>query len=175
MSLSAQFQKLQHDKLDPAKAANIIKIDRNLEAFANGFAAATRGAAARIASGKEPTQAQTNKMIKWIHDLKAITSDDLTPKFLETLPGFRKLRDACADPAMDIRLELWVSEGRDPGIHISVNPTRPFSESCVSVGSQHDETPIRKQRVAAPKKAAPKTQAGGGNISIMPQLQLKTP
>ncbi len=198
MSLSSQFEKSQADFQQATRNASKARLSRTMEKMANGFAGAVQGIAARKAKGKEPNWFQKRKTEKWIWRTKGLASTDITPRFFEDIPGFRKLRDACADPKMDIRLRIYVTGGSDFGIKVDLDPTRPFKDSAIEPSSslswkidfpdpgltrpgrpgtrptpppQSANMPLTVPAAPATPVAAPAVQNSG--IVVLPQLRLK--
>jgi hypothetical protein len=190
MSLSAKFEKSQADFQQATRAASLDNISRAMDKMAAGFPGAVSGIVARKAKGKEPNWFQKRKTEKWIWTNKGVTASDITPEFLEDIPGFRKLRDACADPAMDIKLRIYVTSGSDMSLKIDLDPTRPFKESVIDPASDSfaddDFLPgvSRTMRKKSPKPqsvaitvpvAAPATVAQNtGKIPVLSPLRLNS-
>lgn len=176
MSLSSQFKQSQLDAQDKQRTAELEKIGRACAYIAENFAEASKGISARALKGKERTWFQRRKTEKWIHGLKGVTRQDLAKpqEFFESIAGFRKLRDACASPDVDIYLWVYVSTG-GPSVNISVNPTRPFSESAYTVdGAQIPlPSPAPVPAVSAASPAPVTLPPAAEKIVVMSPLRLK--
>lgn len=173
MSLSSQFRQTQQDAQDKVRADEIAEIGKACSYIADHFAGAAKGIAARALKDKEKTWFQKRHTEKWLWSIEGLTRQELSSpgEIFENIPGFRKLRDACAAPENDVHLRVYISIDHTVAIHICVDPTRPFSESTFS--SKGVSIPITTAAPPPPPAPPAAVAAPSERIVVMSPLRLK--
>lgn len=147
MSISATLQQAAADKAQQEQDARLTKVNEAFNKMADELPAVLKEMAEaaqlhlkpatglsgyfknRAANSAKKEHKRAQKLNLSLHDTGLNTVDYFLPEGLEKFSGYRRLREYCALPEVDIALAFHVSHG---SASLAVQPTQPFSASKVT-------------------------------------------
>lgn len=188
MSISAQLQQAASDKAQQERGARIARVNDAFNDMADKLPALLKeiAAAAQLrvtpatgftgyfknaaANSKKLEEKRNKKLEVRFYDTGLDHIDYFMPQGLEKFSGYRRLREYCAQPQVDICLDFALHES---SVYLRVKPAEPFSSSkaihyASSTYKIHSipEFLATNDATLAPPQIAPK-------ISVMAPLKLK--
>lgn len=109
--------------------------------FAHELPARIASAIRRLQGGVSIYSADPNLSVTAIGEQHIYDLNKRVFQLLDKLPGYRQLVIAASDPAIDVALQVRVSQGYDKSgryaatYTATIDPSRPFSESIAAYGA----------------------------------------